>query len=215
MEVAMKDRLIGLTYAMVVLFAVCCQASYAGGKWKAAGTFVEGCSCMGVCPCELTGLKDGCEGLGAMMLGTGSSYDGVDLSGVKIVYASAIGQWVRLYVDAPDAKKNKAARDFASSYYRGFGKVEAVNDASIDWTGKDGKYTVLISKGDLMKLVTEPVLGGDGKTPITHTNTHSALNPSVMQGKTVSASYKDGDKSITLEGSNSYFNTRMKSSGAF
>jgi hypothetical protein len=36
-----------------------------------------------------------------------------------------------------------------------------------------------------------------------------------MQGKTISGSYNDGDKSFTLEGSNSYFNPRMKSSGTF
>jgi hypothetical protein len=188
---------------------------FAEGKWKAAGVFVEGCSCMGVCPCEQVGVRDGCDGVGAMMLGSGSSYNGVDLSGVKLFYATNAGQWVRIYVDAPGAEKNKAAREFGAAYYAGFGKVESVSDAKIEISGKEGKYTVLANDGNLAKLVTEPVLGGDGKTPITHTNTHSALNPTIMQGKTVSGSYNDGDKSFTLEGSNSYFNPRMKSSGTF
>jgi hypothetical protein len=204
-------------FAAIVLLTVVSLASsgaYAGGKWSVSGTFVEGCSCMGVCPCELTGLKDGCDGVGALMV-TSGNYQGVDLSGSKIVYASTPGQWVRLYVETKDSKQNHAARDFASSYFSGFGKVEDVKDAKIDISGKDGKYMVSVDNGAIMKLETEPVLGGDKKTPITHTNTHSMLNPTVMQGKTISGSYKDGERSFTLEGSNSYFNPRVKSSGMF
>ena len=215
MEVTMRDRFLGFASGVFVLLTLCCQLGHAGGKWKAAGTFVEGCTCMGVCPCELTGVKDGCEGVGALTLSSGSSYEGTDISGTKIAYATAIGQWVRIYVDAADPAKNKAARDFASSAFKEFGKIEAVTDATIDWTGKDGKYTVLIGKGDMMKLVTEPVLGGDEKTPITHTNVKNPLSPTIMQGRTVSATYKDGDKSMTLEGSNSFFNAHVKSSGTF
>lgn len=203
--------------AAVVLLTIATLAitgAYAGGKWSVSGTFVEGCSCMGVCPCELTGLKDGCDGVGALMV-TSGNYQGVDLSGSKIVYASTPGQWVRLYVETKDSKQNHAARDFASAYFSGFGKVEDVKDAKIDISGKEGKYTVSVDNGAIMNLQTEPVLGGDQKTPITHTNTQSKLNPTVMQGKTISGSYKDGERSFTLEGSNSYFNPHVKSSGKF
>jgi hypothetical protein len=209
----MKNRSLSTALVGLLLISGVAASGLAGGKWNAQGVFVEGCSCMGVCPCEQTGVKDGCEGVGAISLGAGSSYNGVDLSGTKIVYATSIGQWIRFYVDAGDAAKSKAAGEFASAYYAGFGKIETVKDAKVDFAGTGGKYTVQVDGGNTMKFVTEPVLGGDGKTPISHSNTKSSLNPTVMQGRTVSASYKDGERSLTLEGSNSYFNPKMKSSG--
>jgi hypothetical protein len=209
----MKYRSLSTALAGLLLISGIAAEGLAGGKWAAQGIFVEGCSCMGVCPCEQTGAKDGCEGVGAMSFGAGSNYNGVDLSGTKIVYATSIGQWIRFYVDAADAAKSKAAGEFASAYYAGFGKVESVKDAKVDLAGTGGKYTVTVDGGNTMKFVTEPVLGGDGKTPISHANTKSLLNPTVLQGRTVSASYKDGERSLTLEGSNSYFNPKMKSSG--
>ena len=65
-----------------------------------------------------------------------------------------------------------------------------------------------------MKFETEPVLGGDGKTPIGYTNIKNAVNPTVYQGTCVSATYSDGDEKVTVEkGRNSHFNPRLKSSG--
>jgi hypothetical protein len=57
-----------------------------------------------------------------------------------------------------------------------------VHDAKIDINGKDGAYTVKVDGGKIMTCTTEPVLGGDNKTPITHTNTKDALNPTMYQG---------------------------------
>ncbi len=207
----MRTGLRSALFVVAGLLAAFAAQGYAGAKWAANGTFVEGCSCMGVCPCEQTGLRDGCQGVGTVKLTSGSTYDGVDISGATIVYAAEPGTWVRLYVDAPDKKQNEAAKGFANTYFSALGKIESVKDAKIEMTGSDGKYTVLVDGGTIMKLETEPVMGGDGKSPISHSNTKSVLNPTIYQGRTVSCTYKDGEKSFTLEGSNSYFNQKMKS----
>jgi hypothetical protein len=80
-------------------------------------------------------------------------------------------------------------------------------------TGSGGRYQVAVNGDATMRLSTTPVLGGDKTTPITHTNTHDLLNPTVMQGKTITGSYHDGPRSMTLKGSNAYFNDKMDSSG--
>jgi hypothetical protein len=175
------------------------------------GEYVEGCSCMGVCPCELTGVKSGCQGVGALKL-TSGSYMGTDLSDVKIAYATLPGTWVRLYVDASDAQR-PAAEAFGKAVYAPFGKIEAVKPAKIAFEGEDGKYTVSVDGGRTMQLSTVPVMGGDNKTPIAHSNTKDLLNPTFLQGKTVSARYHDGRHSFTLKDTNSYFNNQMHSSG--
>jgi hypothetical protein len=72
-----------------------------------------------------------------------------------------------------------------------------------------------VNEGKIIELTTEPVIGGDNKNPVTYINTHSKLNPIFMQGKTISASYRDGEKEFELKDSNSYFNSRMKSKGEF
>ncbi|HZT41757.1 MAG TPA: DUF1326 domain-containing protein [Chthonomonadaceae bacterium] len=180
--------------------------------YTVVGEYVEGCSCTGVCPCELTGVKMGCLGVGAMKL-TSGSYMGVDLSGAKIAYATMPGSWVRVYVDASSPEQSKAAKAFARAVYTAFGKVEAAKDAKISMSGTGGRYQVTVNGGRTMRLSTVPVLGGDKTTPITHTNTKDLLNHTMMQGKTVSGSYHDGPRSMTLKGSNSYFNDKMDSSG--
>ena len=50
----------------------------------------------------------------------------------------------------------------------------------------------------------------------THLNALTALDPlhpTVMQGKTITGSFHDGDHSFTLKDSNSYFNDRVRSKG--
>ena len=177
-----------------------------------SGEYVEGCSCMGICPCELTGVKMGCLGVGAMKLNSGS-YMGVDLSGAKIAYATMPGSWVRIYVDANSPEQSRAAKAFAKAVYTAFGKVEAAKDAKIAMTCSGGRYQVMVNGGRTMRLSTVPVLGGDKTTPITHTNTKDLLNHTFLQGRTVSGSYHDGPRSMTLKGSNAYFNDKMDSSG--
>ena len=64
-----------------------------------------------------------------------------------------------------------------------------------------------------MQITTMPVLGGDNHTPISIHNIHDQIHPTVMQGKTVTATYHDGDRSFTLKDSNSYFTDHVKSKG--
>jgi hypothetical protein len=180
--------------------------------FTATGTFVEGCSCSAPCPCELVGVAHGCLGGGAMAL-TGGSYQGKSLSGAKIAYAAQPGEWVRLYVDAPNPQQRAAAEAFGRAVYSAFGKIEAVKPAHIQLTGSGGHYTVSVDNGKIMQLATTPVIGGNGRTPIVIQNIHDAVNPTVMQGKTVSGTYKDGNRSFTLKDSNSYFNDRMRGKG--
>lgn len=202
-----KYMVLGLMFGM--LFA---GYAIAGGKWSVKGTFIEGCSCNMPCGCELTGVEMGCEGVGVLSL-TGGSYNGVDLTGAKMAYAMVPGDWVRLYVDAKNDAQKNAAIEFAKGYYGGFGKLESASAGKIDIAGKDGKYTVKVNDGKIMQLTTEPVLGGDNKTPITHTNTKSNLSSVFMQAKTVSGTFSDGDRKFELRDSNSYFNTNLKSEG--
>jgi hypothetical protein len=180
--------------------------------FKAAGTFVEGCTCSPPCPCQLVGIEKGCTGVGAMTLTSGSYMD-VELAGAKIAYATGVADWVRLYVDAPNARQREAAQAFAKAVYGAFGKIEAVKDAKIEISGKDGRYTVSVDGGKIMQLTTEPILGGDKSTPIAISNIHDPLHPNILQAKTITGSFNDDNRSFTLKDSNSYFTDRMQSSG--
>ena len=125
------------------------------------------------------------------------------------------GSWVRIYVDAENDKQKDAATEFPKYIYSAFGKIESASIAKIEFTGENGNYTVKVDGGKILQLATEPVLGGDNKTPVTHTNTKSKLNSVFMQGKTVSGGFSDGERKFELKGGNSYFNDRMKSKGVF
>lgn len=176
------------------------------------GSYVEGCSCMGVCPCELTGLMNGCLGLGAVTV-TSGTYMGKDLSGARIAYAVAPGSWVRVYTQPKSKGQSAAVQAFARAVYSGFGKIESVRDANVQMTGSGGKYVVKVDGGKVASFTTVPVLGGDNRTPIVHSNIKDPLYHTVMQGKTVSGMYHDGKRSFTLKGSNSYFNNRIDAKG--
>jgi hypothetical protein len=177
------------------------------------GNYVEACSCRAPCPCELVGPNMSCEGVGAYQIDKGA-YGGEDISGVRFAYSLYIGKEVHIYLDAPDAAKKAAGEKFARAQLAGFGPCKGVHDAKVEITGKDGAYTAKVDGGKIMTLVTEPMLGGDKKTPVVHSNTMDALNPTMYQAAVVSCTYADGDKKITLEkGRNSYFNQKMKSSG--
>jgi len=181
-------------------------------EYSVAGEYVEGCSCAAVCPCELTGIKMGCLGVGAMKL-TSGTYMGVDLTDAKIAYATMPGKWVRIYVDAKNPAQAKAARAFGSSVYKDWGKIERVSSAKIAFGGADGKYNVAVNGGATMRLTTVPVLGADNKTAVTHSNVKDTLNTTFYQGKTITSTYHDGARSISLKGTNSFFNSQMQSSG--
>src|SRR5690349_19446190 len=109
MEGEMRIKCFVLQAVLAIVAASSVANPAAKKPYQAAGTFVEGCSCSAPCPCELVGLKMGCEGVGFLAL-TGGKYDNIDLTGAKIAYAAAPGTWVRLYVDAKDAKQKAAAK---------------------------------------------------------------------------------------------------------
>jgi hypothetical protein len=180
------------------------------------GMYAEACSCKPPCPCELMGASMGCEGVGAYELKK-ATYEGKEISGSKIAYALNLAEkdgWVHVYVDQKDPKKHDAAVAFAKGALAVFGNITLTKDADIKIEEKDSKYTISVDDGKVMKLQTKPTMGGDGKTPMTHTNTHDALNPTFYQATIVAGEYKGGGKNFKLaEGRNSYFNDKMKSKG--
>lgn len=207
------------TTILAVLFAVVCSilgAASVGADQKkpysATGMFVEGCSCNAPCPCQLIGLEHGCQGVVAMVLNSGH-YQGGNLSGAKIAAAMSPTNWVRLYIDAKGSQQRKAAEAFARAYFGSIGKIEAVKDSKIQLTGKAGNYKLLVDEGKTITLITKPVLGGNGRTPLVYSNIHDPLHSTVMQAKTVSGSFKDGEREFTLESSNAYFLPNLRSKG--
>jgi hypothetical protein len=185
----------------------------AKADFSVEGMFVDCCSCAPPCPCEVTEVMVGCEGVGVHHF-SGGQIAGDDLAGVKIAHAKAVGEWVNLYIDAKDEKRRAAAERFGRAAFAGFGPIKEVRAARIEISGADGRYAVTVDGGKVMKFETEPVVGGDGRNPVGYTNIKNAVNPNVYQGKCVSASYSDGDKKVTLgKGRNSHFHPKLKSSG--
>lgn len=115
-------------------------------------------------------------------------------------------------VDAP-ASKRAAAIGFMKAALAGFGKIESARPAKIAISGSRGSYTGTVDGGKVMTLKTAPVLGLDGKTPLTYSNIHDAVHPTVMQGKIVSESFSDGGHTFNSKGTNAFFNAHLRSSG--
>lgn len=180
--------------------------------FNVTGTYVEGCSCNIPCPCAMAGPVKGCQGIDSMEL-SGGTYNGVDLKGVKITVAKTLGNWSRVYLDVPDPKQREAAAAFATAWASQMGKVEAVKHARIEISGKDGSYTVKVDDGKIAQLTTKVVLGADGKNALSHANLNAPLTPTLYQARTLSGSFRDGDRSFELKDSNSYFNSQMNASG--
>jgi len=210
----------GIKYTFAALLvmtpAVIGQAWGAGpekASYRATVLFVEGCGCSIPCSCEMGEMKHGCQDVGGLAFSAGS-YKGVSLAGAKLAYATSIGNWLRLYVQAKDAKQQEAVTDFARRSMAEFGKIEDVKAAKIEIAGTGGKYALTVDGGKILRLETEPVLGLDKKTAMSYHNTFNPLSPTVFQGRTVKGSYDDGGHSIKLSNSNSYFNPSASSSGA-
>jgi len=181
-------------------------------EYRVVGTFVDGCSCSVPCPCEFAGsFKEGCNNIGLLVL-TSGTYKGVDLAGTKMLEAGLAGTWIRVYVDASDTQR-EAAVALAKAAFSVYGKIEAVKNARIDFSGTDGRYKLAVDGGKIIEMTTEPVLGVDGKTPIILTNVPTAFASIVMQARTIKASFHDANRSFTLENSNSTFNDRVNSKG--
>jgi hypothetical protein len=200
--VGMADPIPGITLV----------AEAESGAYRAEGTFLEGCTCSVVCPCALSGsFGDGCHGASALVL-TSAVYEGKELGAVKLAWAGHAGNWSHLYVDAPAAQRDVATA-FVRALYGPMGKIEAVKSGSIDLSGRAGRFQLTIEGGRVLDLSTEPVLGGDKTTPISHTNTFIPWSPTVQQARTIKASFRDQDRSFAFEASNSFFNDALRSSG--
>jgi hypothetical protein len=189
----------------------------AGDKlpFKLHGVYTETCACTAPCKCDLTGdVPPSCQGVGAFTI-TSGSYGGQDLSGVSLAYAGKPGEWVRLYVDAPDQARRDTAEKLGRALFAGWGRMDAVKNGQIAITGSMGRYTVTVDGGRVMKYTTEPVLGGDGKTAVLYSNTHNPVISSYLQARSgTPLVYHDDGRSIELDaGRNAFFHDAMDSSG--
>ncbi len=187
----------------------------AGGAGKHSfavnGSYVEGCSCGKPCKCELTGVEMGCEGVGAFSF-SGGSFDGKSIAGSRAAYATKPGEWVIIYIDAP-ASRRAAVEGLMRAALGPFGKIEAVKSAKISLGHNGDMDWAKIDGGKVMDFKSKAIMGGDNKTPLTYSNIHDPVHPTVMQGVTTSCSYVDGDRKIDLKDSNAFFNHSIKSKG--
>lgn len=198
---------------LISALAVCAVSlGPAKGELDYEGMYVEGCSCAAPCPCELTGVEMGCEGVGGFSV-TRGTYNGQSISGVRFAYAVAPGSWVTCYVDAPAGAKRNAATALVTDAFKSWGEMGPVKYAAISIAGANGRYALKVNGGATMSLTTEPVLGGNKKSAIEYHNINSVLHPIVMQAKVVHCSYKDGEHSFELKDSNAYFNANIKAKG--
>jgi len=209
-----KRSLLGTILICGLAVALSSLAVQAGekGEFHTAGLFLDACSCSIPCACDMGSLMHGCHGIGAMTI-TSGAYKGTDLSGAKLAYATAPGDWIRFYLEPANPQQEAALEEFAKAAFSEYGKVESVKKAGVQVSGKDGHYTLKVDGGKIMDLTTDPVLGLDKKTPIVHGNLFNPLSPTVFQGKIVKGSYSDGERSFKLEGTNVYFNGHAKAAG--
>jgi hypothetical protein len=184
-------------------------------SFKVSGLYTETCACSAPCKCELTGdVPPSCVGVGALKL-TAGDLGGQDLSGVGIAYAGKPGEWIRIYIDAPDKAHRETAEKLARLAFANWGRMESVKDAKVAINGTYGAYTVTVDGGNIMKYSTAPILGGDGKTAVSHSNTFDPWTHLFLQAKSTDAVfYHDDNRSIELDkGRNAYFNDLMRTSG--
>jgi len=185
----------------------------ASNRFHFTGQYVEGCTCMPPCTCEMTGLEGGCQGVGAFEF-TGGSFNGQSIAGCKIAYATEPGKWVDLIIDAP-ANRRKACEAFARKAGGAFGKIGTVTSGKISIIHHGYTYDLKVDGGKVMALHAVPILGLDKKTPLTYSNIQDPTHPTVMQGKTVTGSYHLGSHQFTLKDSNAFFNEHLNVNGKF
>jgi hypothetical protein len=183
-------------------------------EYSVVGTFLDACACNVPCPCAFSGrFKEGCNNIGVLVL-TSGTYKGVDLAEAKMVEAGLAGSWTHVFVDATEAQR-EAAIALAKTAFSAYGKIESVKSASIDLSGKDGRYKLTVDGGRVVELTTEPVFGVDQKTPIMLSNVPTAFSSTVMQAKTIKGNFQDGNRSFKLSNSNSTFNDHVNAQGKF
>lgn len=180
-----------------------------------AGIYTDTCTCRIPCTCDLTGdVPDSCLGIGAVAI-THGDFSGSDLSGVRFAWAMDMGKWVRIYVDAPDSAHRAAAERFVRALCADWGTMESIRDAKIAISAKNGGYAAEVNGGSTMDFEIAPVIGGDGKTPLVHSNTHSQLTSTFLQGSSAKPSvFRDELRSFKIAtGRNGYFDPNMDHSG--
>jgi hypothetical protein len=202
------------TLAFTCVNLVGAETNQGKNKLVMNGRYVEGCSCGMPCPCELTGVQMGCEGVGGFEISSGS-INGMKLDGVKIAYATAPGKWVTCYVDAKTEAGRMAGETLCKAAFSTWGEMGPVKTATITISGKPGEYTLKVDGGAVAELTTTSVSGGDKKGPMVYSNINSPLHPVVMQAKTVKCTYSDEGKSFTVEDGNAYFNSSLKVKSQF
>jgi hypothetical protein len=204
--------------SVILLSLALATPSFAADKqpYHLSGIYTDTCTCSIPCTCDLTGDSPSmCKGVGAVAI-THGDFSGADLSGVRFAYALVMGDWLRLYIDAPDPAHRAAAEKFLRVFCADWGKLESVGDAKIEIQERDGGYAVQVDGGKVMKFVIAPVIGGDGKTPLAHTNTHGAVTSTFLQGKSaIGTTYRDGIRSFDIPaGRNAYFNDKVDGGGS-
>ena len=204
-----KGIITGLLLGLGLLAVATSGFSQDKVEYRFTGSTMEGCSCGVTCSCPWMGLSKGCQAVNVIAM-TGGTYKGVNLAGAKIAHGGLAGNRIYIYVDSSDAQR-EAVTAFAKAYWASEGKLEGVRNVKIDISGDAGRYTVLIDGGKIARLTTEPILGGDKKTPVIHTNTSDAW--AMKQARTVNGSFHDGNISFTLKNTNSYFNEHIEKSG--
>ena len=155
----------------------------------------------------------GCEGVGAFQFDSGS-FSGMNISGCKMAYAVAPGDYIVFYVDAPNAAKHKAVDDLCKTAFKGWGKM-TFRTGKIAIHGSNGGYSFDVDGGKVMSLKMSPTLGADKKSAMTYSNINSAMHPTVMQGKVLSGMFSGEGKSFTLKDTNAYFNNRLNVNSKF
>lgn len=187
-------------------------ASGAKHRFTVGGAYVEGCTCGAPCKCEMTGVEMGCQGVGAFTFASGS-FDGKSIAGTRAAYATKPGDWVVIYVDAPTAAKRAAVEGLMRAALAGFGKIESVKHAKVAVWHKGSMDYATVDGGKVMNIKSQAVMGGDGKTPLMYSNLHDPIHPVVMQGKTLTATFSDGDHKFELKDSNAFFQHNIRSHG--
>jgi hypothetical protein len=199
------------------LFLALAAASFGADKksYHIAGVYTDTCTCRIPCSCDLTGdAPDSCLGVGAVDI-TRGDFSGSDLSGVRFAWAMDMGKWVRIYIDAPDPAHRAAAEKFVRALCADWGKMESVRDAKIEISNKNGGFAAKVNGGSTMDFEIAPVIGGDGTTPLVHSNTHSQLTSTFLQGSSAKPSvFLDGARTFNIaSGRNGYFDPKMDHSG--
>ncbi|KAA0226235.1 DUF1326 domain-containing protein [Fimbriimonadia bacterium ATM] len=205
--------MLGLITAAVQVTTVTATVPALKGQLQYEGYYVEGCSCSAPCPCELTGVAMGCEGVGGFYFRRGT-FEGQDISGTRMAYAVAPGSWVICYVDAPTEAKRAAVASLARTAFAAWGKMEAVKATSIQVSAANGNLSMKINGGAICTLTAKPFLGMDKKNPIKISNINSVLHPEVWQATVETCTFNDGGHQFEIKGSNAYYNPTIKVSGS-